>query len=385
MKTKKLAVLQLLFVLFIVLFLVAGLAKAILFPTDISQYELRYNNKIPAFALPGYLDGSWQQGVDDALADQICFSTYYKKFYNELVSCLDSIFKPVRDAIGNRYVAYRDMYFFNGQLVYKADTASVDLSDYDKAFDVLNPLMQNLPQTEFFLYYVTSDIDIDFVSGESRGVFDYISGKADIPDENCAALSVASFEDYRENFFYSDHHWNHKGSYKAYLQLLELLGTEDTALSPTGERQLPGIFYGSKGIQIGSTLYYDKISVYDFDFPPMDYFLADSPLSDYGNTATDSEVISYGTVYGDDLGCLIFSTGMSDRENILIIGESYDNAVLKLLASHFNNTHSVDLRYYPYLTGKIFNLCDYVQQNNISKVLLIGSGEFYSQLLWMME
>lgn len=60
-----------------------------------------------------------------------------------------------------------------------------------------------------------------------------------------------------------------------------------------------------------------------------------------------------------------------------MIGESYDNAVLKLLASHFNNTYSIDLRYYEAYMGQSFSLSEYLREHEIDKVLLIGNIDYY--------
>ena len=54
-----------------------------------------------------------------------------------------------------------------------------------------------------------------------------------------------------------------------------------------------------------------------------------------------------------------------------------DNAILKLLASHFDRTYSVDLRYYRNYMGSGFSLSDYLRRNNITKVLLIGNVDYY--------
>ena len=82
-----------------------------------------------------------------------------------------------------------------------------------------------------------------------------------------------------------------------------------------------------------------------------------------------------------DLGRPFFKTKgtkpTTDRENVLVIGESYDNAILKLLASHFGRTYSVDLRYYRNYLGSDFSLSDYLRRNSITKVLLIGNVDYY--------
>ena len=86
---------------------------------------------------------------------------------------------------------------------------------------------------------------------------------------------------------------------------------------------------------------------------------------------------SYGGFYGWDAGEVTFSAGRTDRENILILGESYDNAVIKMLATHFNHTYAVDLRYYEAYMGEKFSFSDYVEERGITQVLLIGNIDYY--------
>ena len=78
-------------------------------------------------------------------------------------------------------------------------------------------------------------------------------------------------------------------------------------------------------------------------------------------------------MYGDDVGELIFDTGRRERPNILVMGESYDNAVLKLLAGHYNQLHSIDLRHYETQKGYAFNMSEYIRKNDISTVLFLGN------------
>ena len=59
-----------------------------------------------------------------------------------------------------------------------------------------------------------------------------------------------------------------------------------------------------------------------------------------------------------------------------MIGDSYDNAILKLLASHFGKTCSIDLRYY--LTGEDgFDIAAYIRRHEIGQVLVVGSTFLY--------
>ena len=94
---------------------------------------------------------------------------------------------------------------------------------------------------------------------------------------------------------------------------------------------------------------------------------------------------SYGGVYGWDNGEVILDTGTTGRGNLLMLGESYDNAILKLMASHFDRVYSVDLRSYEQDMGKPFRLAEYLREHRITKVLLIGSTPFFTSDDFMVE
>ena len=94
---------------------------------------------------------------------------------------------------------------------------------------------------------------------------------------------------------------------------------------------------------------------------------------------------TYGDFYGWDNGEVIFSTGRTDREDLLVIGESYDNAVLKLLASHFDHTYAVDLRYYEAHMGEEFRFSEYVEEHGITQVLLIGNLDYFAMSEFCLE
>ena len=179
-------------------------------------------------------------------------------------------------------------------------------------------------------------------------------------------------------FYRTDHHWNYLGSYRAYRELLPLLGCTDTPLEPTATETL-GEFSGSKAAGTGLDIFSEPFTVYRFAYPEMTVTRNGEPAGDYGRQdAVPGELaLSYGAFYGGDDGEIIFDTGRTDRGNLLVIGESYDNAILKLLASHFDRTYSVDLRYYRNYMGSDFSLSDYLRRNNITKVLLIGNVDYY--------
>ena len=378
--TKKLA--DLVFLGAILFVLTAGLVSTLLFPDEINYYENRYANQRPTFTLEGYLDGSFQQGVDDALSDQVNLASYYKRIYNLVrTESLWPAVSLISQSHPDRYVNYRSVRLFNGYLVNHTRTMS-DLTDgLDARIANYNDTFARLSDREFYLYLVERDIGIDFETGEKTPVYEYLRDRLKLPADRIARYAIDDFETYSQLFYRTDHHWNHRGSYRGYLELLELLGVEDEPLAPLEEVTLPGQFSGSKASTAGVTGIGDTVTVYRFDFPDLTVRINGQSAEDYGAQngflSGQGGDPSYGGFYGGDDGEVILSGGKPGGGNILLLGESYDNALLKLLACHFDSLYAVDLRYYKACLGKDFQLSAYLKEHDIHKVLLIGSDTYF--------
>lgn len=57
----------------VVAVLLMGMVTALFFPREKVKFENRYSNQLPALTLKGYLDGSFQEGMDAGLSDQVNF------------------------------------------------------------------------------------------------------------------------------------------------------------------------------------------------------------------------------------------------------------------------------------------------------------------------
>ena len=377
MKEKFSTLLKVSFVALLSLLFTCGFAKAVLFPVEISLYEQRALNLMPAFDMEDYLSGSMQTDRDAALGDQIQFSSYYKKLYNEFMAIVDRFFEQMRSETRDRYICCRGEHFFNGHMVDKYEPLAEVRDELTVTVERLNEIQSMLPETEFYLYYVNNDTDVDFATGDKSGVYDYLAENLRFGEENCGKFSFDSFEEYEQYFYYSDHHWNHEGSYLAYTQLAQMLGHEKEMLEPVDLVEVPGIFHGSRTLRVGAQDSFDIMQAYIFEYPPMEVRVPDGSLTRYGDLDVllerNPSEVSYVGVYGDNMGYMQLSTGNAEKDNILVIGDSYDNALLKLLASHYNTTHSIDLRYYSYFMTEPFVFTEYVKENNISSVLLVGS------------
>ena len=77
--------------------------------------------------------------------------------------------------------------------------------------------------------------------------------------------------------------------------------------------------------------------------------------------------------YGDDWAKVVYDFNQPEKENLLILGTSFTNSVNELLASHYNKTHVLDFRHYRKQYGERINAQKYMEENNISKMVIIGN------------
>lgn len=365
------------FVCLILCGLLLGLVRTVLFPKEMNSYENRYANHVTAPTPESYADGSFQNSLEAALNDQTPFAQRFKKLYNVMSSKLTaSLLKPVLQK--GRYYHLGDVLLFSNYLTYPTRDLQTLRPVLEERAKNYNAAFAAHPEAEFYVCYIEKDTDIDFETGTRIGADDLLFSRLNLPNERLMKYEIADFSAFSEYFYRTDHHWNYRGSYRAYCELLVFLGCTDAPLEPTATQTL-GSFSGSKAAGTGLEGFSEPFTAYRFSFPPMNIRRNGEPAADYGMqaSATDEIELSYGSFYGGDDGEIIFETGRTDRENLLVIGESYDNAVLKLLASHFGKTFSVDLRYYRNYIGNDFSLGDYLRRNNITKVLLIGNVDYY--------
>lgn len=369
-----------LFMGIVLLLLGAGLARTVLFPKEVNAYENRYAEKIAPLTVKGWLDGSFQDSVDKALADQVQLAQVYKRAYNFTSSrCLKAAADPLLPLCYGRYVNYVDTLLFNGYITYPPRVLSDMTERLEAKADNYNEYFAAHPELDFYVYYIEKDTDVNFETGEKVPACEYLFDRLDLPQDRLGRYEVNDFGEFSLRFYRTDHHWNEWGSYRGYAELLDLLGVKDAPLNSTGDSVDLGTFSGSKATGAAAA-FSETFYAFPMEFPEMD-ITVNGESGDYGNReaffAGEGGTPSYGGFYGWDAGEVTFSTGRTDRENILILGESYDNAVIKMLATHFNHTYAVDLRYYEAYMGEKFSFSNYVEERGITQVLLIGNIDYY--------
>ncbi len=381
-KDRIILIINLLFVFIIILFLLSSFCSSIFWPKDIFAGENRYAEKYSNINIKDFYNKKTQDNIEKVLSDQLLFSGKFRSLNNIIKGIIVKNYIDLfleEDDI--KYLNSDGITFYgkNNLVYYYRNLA--DLKDaLDSKINNYNELITKYNKVEFYFYYIEKDTDINFINNDKTGIYEYI--EKEIRSNNIGRFKIDNFEQFKKYFYETDHHWNYKGSYEGYKEVLRLLGLKDNSL--VGEEKCLDIYWsGSKAkSSIYNKILLENFCAYEFGFDEMT-ILINGIKENYGHqeeylNGKSSEEISYGAFYGGDDGEIIFDTGNSNKENILVIGESYDNAILKLIASHFNKTISIDLRNYVHCMDKEFNFSEYINDYNIKKVLFIGNVDFYT-------
>ena len=205
-------------------------------------------------------------------------------------------------------------------------------------------------------------------------------------------LKYTTYREFCDYFYTTDHHWNYKGSYQGYRDIVRmLLGEKEKLLEPAEEIVTDVCFNGSYAHKLYTPNSTEKFTFYRFDPMPQYKCFNSVPnfkrgrsvrynhMTDYlvGKIKDSDYMNHYGLCYGGDYGILIFTgQGHKDR-SLLIIGNSYSNPIKTMLTAHYGTIVYVDLRHYKDRTGEDFSLKNMIRQFNSTQVLLLGDVQLF--------
>lgn len=240
-------------------------------------------------------------------------------------------------------------------------------------------------EIDVYFYFVNNSRSMDFttdLSGQNDIYVDLMSRLTCV--DHHAALQVHSMAEYEALFYQTDHHWNHIGAQQGYEDILRLLGVMDEPHQPVEEVVFDAVYNGSYVKRTGVKNATEHFTVYRYDLPEIKVTVdgrakkigrADAYFS--GKYSKDVLATHYTAFYGGDFGEIVYDTGMTDRENLLILCNSYGCSVRELVGRHFNKTYVVDLREYMSQTGKSMKIHEYITEHDIDKVLILGDVSYF--------
>lgn len=203
---------------------------------------------------------------------------------------------------------------------------------------------------------------------------------------------TSSYQDWSHYQLYNyktDHHWNVFGAYRGYSEIIRLIHDiypqVGFARKPQSAYCSNVRFYGS--LSDGDMENYDTICEFEYDLPDYSVTLNHLPVAEYGNRTlyhqpvddSDPTINHYREFFGADSAEVIYDFGQNTGINILILSDSYSNAIKPVLASHFDTAVFIDLRHYLKEFNEYFDLAAY--QNLYQFDLILYIGGFYTTVM----
>lgn len=283
--------------------------------------------------------------------------------------------------------ATKNCFFYgeNGYTVeYRYDYEALLTQTMEGYLDSYNATLAG-DDTDVYFYFVNNSRSMDFtkdLSGENDIYLD-LMGRLTCVDHH-AALEIHSMAEYEALFYQTDHHWNHVGAQQGYEDILKLLQVEDAPLQPVEEVVFDAVYNGSYVKRTGVKNATEHFAVYRYELPEVKVTVGGrmkkigrSDAYFAGKYSKDILATHYATFYGGDLGEIVYDTGREDRDNLLILCNSYGCSVRELLGRHFNKTYVVDMREYMAQTGESMKIREYLQEKEIDKVLILGDVSYF--------
>lgn len=175
-------------------------------------------------------------------------------------------------------------------------------------------------------------------------------------------------------YFRTDHHWTALGAYYAYTAFMTQLGKNAYSLDSFKEHDM-GAFVGSYYTQTrvsslnsnpDNLIAYEPFSTNSLkminkDNQYIDYNIV-TDVSRWNNTSKYSAFIG-----GDNAYTEINNPNVTDGSSVLVIKESFGNAMVPYLVENFQNVYVIDYRYYKDSVSEL------IDKNNIENVVFVNN------------
>lgn len=249
-----------------------------------------------------------------------------------------------------------------------------------------NKVLSAFPKVETYVYLVTSSRTMDFDHmDEEPKTFTLI--RENYPDSKVGRLMIGDIDTYCRYFYKTDHHWNFKGSYEGYKDIIRmLLGEDEPLMEPLETVEFDVRYNGSLNKNISRRNSDEKFTVYRFEYPGMQITINGKRKKAYGKqdayfagkyNKKDAFTNHYSEFYGGDEGLIEFDTGDESKPNLILFSNSFSNAINMLIASHFHHTYVIDMRHYKDDMGSKLDLTKSIRNWDVQKVMLMGDGYFF--------
>lgn len=292
------------------------------------------------------------------------FNYYINSFFYKEV--------PLKTNSDSEYIFYNkenDFYYLENQ--YSKEELDKRLDTQVKMFNKLANL-----DIDMYLYFPTRYELTKLKDNNLNSYVDIFKDKLSSKIK-VANMDITSLEQYKNYFYKTDHHWNMNGALAGYYDIMDILGKAPVDnLEVVNKRERK--FYGSMAKSVLNNKTYDYILDIDkkLDYDVLVNGKQASEVFKPRQIRLDRDYLYYDyyvQYFNGQYGEICYDYHKDKEENLLILSDSYAWQIDYLIASSFNKTYVVNLRYDKWKKEDL-NLEEYMKERNIKKVLFLYEG-----------
>ncbi len=196
-------------------------------------------------------------------------------------------------------------------------------------------------------------------------------------------LKYNTMEEYKKYFFKTDHHWTIQGAYEGYKDVINMIAAKTPEIGAPRD----GEFFKVEGVKFRGSIarissfekLYDELWDIEINLPPYELTIGGNPVyADYSKKEEylvgDFELPTFNNSYADyfhtDTGNAEYNFGNNTGRNLLMFVDSFSNCIDPYIASHYDMTYLVDLRYDEYANGS-FDYNKFIKEHDIDDVVFM--------------
>lgn len=254
----------------------------------------------------------------------------------------------------------------------------------------INSMADARPDINFYVYIPTcledTALGLEILPSETtKDIFDnFVTSMSE--NVNLDYMEINSLDDKLNKYFLTDHHWNRYGSYEGYCDIVSMMQKnysdfgEAAAIVEDCSFDIP--LYGSLSLAVNNYRLSDPFGVLDLGLP--EHNLTVNRQVPYGGKTEFNTLLekykagNYNSSRSYNhfmefyrIAKTIEYPENSTGRNLLLIGDSFSSCIAEAIASHFDKTY---VRYVDSTTPEKINYSEYIDENNITDVLILETS-----------
>ena len=336
---------------------------------EFSEMESRNLAQFPTFSWKNLKDGSFTDGLEKYVSDQLPFK-------DELVTLKTDADRLLMHDLQNGVYFGKDGYYLQD---YKQDSDQVE-----KNAECINELAKLCPDADISFMLVPNSISVMSdklpcvnTSGDQNETIDKVKEMLDEKIRFYCPMSdlKQAAQDGTQVFYKTDHHWTSDGARVGFDGLMKAMG-EPELKADYDVKEIPdflGTLY-SKAPSAFADKDTMKLLTDKSNTMTVEYINEKKTSDSIFDTSFEDKKDKYSTFFGGNFANVhITSTGAQQDKKVLILKDSYANCAMPYFTSMYSDVTMIDLRYY-HIQEK--TVSEYIKDNKIDKVILLYNVDF---------